>query len=270
MYNPTLPPTLPPASELGFYPVICLSASQCLAPSDNRHRTTHGGWEYHQGAGDDHELWGEGMGPGEWWEWREGLFDAGIGRERVEEEVRKLVAEKKKGGVAQTAGGSEDPPTPVAPTTQIYLTTLPLNTSTLSNPTIALHTYRPNTTPQPSLDPSTHLILTHRPNKDGLAPLLPLIVAFATPHLLAGRPITLACEDGKDASIGAAVVLLQLFFDGEGRLLEEGRPGEKVSKTTIAKRLHWVLNARGMKGANPSRATLKRINGFLMSSAYVP
>jgi tRNA A64-2'-O-ribosylphosphate transferase len=48
-------PKVLPASEVGFLPVLCVSASKQVFKGIERRAS---GYTYVQGAGDDHELWG--------------------------------------------------------------------------------------------------------------------------------------------------------------------------------------------------------------------
>ena len=59
-----------------------------------------------------------------------------------------------------------------------------------------------------------------------LRDVLPRAAAFASKHLASqGVDIVIACEGGKDASIGVAVTLLQLFFDDAGQLRDKPTRG---------------------------------------------
>lgn len=229
--DPATIPSLPPPSVLGFHPVICVSASQYLSPSEERRRA--GGWEYHQGAGDDHELWGKGLSPGEWWEWRKELLK--LRRDELEEEVGRRLEDRKggKGNVDGRLGGEKGTlgegeeikgkeATLILPTELVYLSTLP-QPAQPSRPTISIYSY-PST--PPSSPSPLHLILVQRPNKDGITPLLAEITKFTEPHLRAGTQVVIACEDGKDASVGVGVCILHLFFDEEGKMRKEGDAGE--------------------------------------------
>lgn len=175
------------------------------------------------------------MGPAEWWEWREELL--AIGRDALEEEVVRRVEERKaRKGAGEAgelgsgeSGGEEKGATLILPTELVYLSTLPQPISP-SRPTISIYSY-------PFVPPSStsplHLILVQRANKDGITPLLTQIVKFVEPHLRAGRSVVIACEDGKDASVGVAVCILHLLFDEEGKLRGEGDSGQFVSSSSF-------------------------------------
>ncbi|KAI0001052.1 initiator tRNA phosphoribosyl transferase-domain-containing protein [Russula vinacea] len=85
--------------------------------------------------------------------------------------------------------------------------------------------------------------------------VLPRAVSFASLHLGLGRKIH---------GIGVALVLLQLFFDDEGRLRGDDVPGAAATKRSVRTRLEWIIASQPR--VNPSRAILKRVNDFLLSS----
>lgn len=117
--------------------------------------------------------------------------------------------------------------------------------------------------------------------------VLPQSMAFISYHLDAGAIICICCDTGKDSSIGVALAALQIYFDYNGRLIaKKDRPGiprklcpfraswartysatntVTASKSTIKTRLQWIITS--CPQANPSRATLKRVNEFLLTPA---
>ena len=96
--------------------------------------------------------------------------------------------------------------------------------------------------------------------------VLPRAVSFARSHLGLGRKIHVVAGGGGEG-IGVALVLLQLFFDDEGRLLGGGDVpggGAAATKSSVRTRLEWIIASQPR--INPSRAILKRVNDFLLSS----
>ena len=93
--------------------------------------------------------------------------------------------------------------------------------------------------------------------------VLPRAVSFASLHLGLGRKIHVVAGEG-DEGIGVALVLLQLFFDDEGRLRGDDVPGAAATKRSVRTRLEWIIASQPR--VNPSRAILKRVNDFLLSS----
>jgi len=128
---------------------------------------------------------------------------------------------------------------------------------------------------------------------DFLRNILPRSLEFIRVHLQeARRKICIACVDGKDHSVGVATAALQMFFDDAGHMLHptsmathgiqgrnSGKPSPRplitiiselgnycsvvANKASIRTRLQWIIASR--PEANPSRATLKRVNEFLLS-----
>jgi len=98
-----------------------------------------------------------------------------------------------------------------------------------------------------------------------LQTVLPAATALIQDSLTEGKRLCIACESGKDLSVGVALAALQLFFDDNGHWV----PMDPVStlsqadKKSIRTRLEWIIASRPQ--TNPSRATLKRVNEFLLS-----
>jgi tRNA A64-2'-O-ribosylphosphate transferase len=76
------------------------------------------------------------------------------------------------------------------------------------------------------------------------------------------KHIIVACESGKDLSIGVALTTVCLFFDDNGELLKTGRRKAKIDKNFIRSRLGWISTS--MPDANPSGATIQSVNSYLM------
>jgi tRNA A64-2'-O-ribosylphosphate transferase len=113
-----------------------------------------------------------------------------------------------------------------------------------------------------------HLPLGKRGQHIFVHDILPRAVSFASSQFSLGRRV---CVAGGDEGIGVALVLLQLFFDDEGRSLRtrsgitppSGGAGA-AGKSSVRTRLEWIIASRPQ--VNPSRTTLKRVNDFLLSS----
>ena len=92
--------------------------------------------------------------------------------------------------------------------------------------------------------------------------VLPRAVSFASSHFSLGRKI---CIAGGDEGIGVALVLLQLFFDNAGSLVQSDNTpgGAAAGKSSVRTRLEWIIASRPQ--VNPSRTILKRVNDFLFS-----
>lgn len=122
--------------------------------------------------------------------------------------------------------------------------------------------------------------------KRGQAQFLDTVLPFAIPfidmHLSQGASVCICCDTGKDASVGVALAASQMFFDDGGEYVTAERRGRlmfprypahtdngniatlaRPDKQSISTRLQWIIMSRAQ--ANPSRATLKRVNEFLMT-----
>lgn len=147
-----------------------------------------------------------------------------------EKKVEKLVQKWKdaKGGSIKDSVASPIYPVPtlIPPTTLLNLSTLPQPTiPTL--PTITLHRH-PSPLPFPSSP--LHLPLAYNPAKQGITPCVDPSLTFLSSHFdqSGPQPFIIAGEDdAKDESVGIAIVILQEFFDEEGRFLDRGTPGVK-------------------------------------------
>jgi tRNA A64-2'-O-ribosylphosphate transferase len=146
-------PALAPAATLGFYPIVCLSASRFIASDDDRQMrgetledgSTTEPWRYEQGAGDDHELWSAGLTPADFWH----KLPAGWERS-AKAEVEQLAKAATKGpdskpglpsiAAALAEDSSRELATPnantidlVRPSAFVHLATLPLSSTTLDD-----------------------------------------------------------------------------------------------------------------------------------------
>jgi len=135
-------------------------------------------------------------------------------------------------------------------------------------------------------DPNLHIpvVSGKRGASHFLQVVLPESIGFLQKELAAGKSICVACESGKDLSVGVVLTALQLFFEGDGCLnlktiggTERGKSlsvvrftdvycRTAVDKASIRSRLEWIIASR--PEANPSRTTLKRVNEFLFTVAF--
>lgn len=211
---------LPLPEELGYHPIICFSASKCIESDEQRQRD---GWRYEQGAGDDHELWGSGLEATDFWR----LIEEEVGWETwSNEELEQVIGERLRArvgtvGVERETEG-EATVDVVRPTGWIHLSILPLSTSTLLDYACIILSSKisPSTT---DVSPSTVLEVKSKPPKSALPSPVDLqrALTFARSSIQAGKKVVVACENGKDASVGVGLVLLQGLFSTDGRLLDE-------------------------------------------------
>jgi hypothetical protein len=73
--------------------------------------------------------------------------------------------------------------------------------------------------------------------------------------------IIIACESGKQVSIGVALAIACLFFDDAGNPLTPDSKRPSMNKSFVASRLAWFSTS--MPGANPSRDVLQSVRRYL-------
>ncbi|THV06174.1 initiator tRNA phosphoribosyl transferase [Dendrothele bispora CBS 962.96] len=255
-----------------FIPVVCVSASECIEEGTDRRS---GGYVYIQGSGDDHELWGMGLTPNIFWRDRDAILSADRS-EIVTIVTTRVVDAKNKEGVARK-------PTGIRKVGQRLLVCSISDLADKGGPShicseadmafLIIATRREEGTIVE--DPRVLSLVTPEGKKGHvhfLQHIVPQALAFIGRQLTQGARVCVACDDGKDLSVGITVIALQRFFDDEGNFIGSStrnlgaciRPFRK----TIRKLLEWIIADR--PEANPSRSTLKRVNEFLMSPAFVP
>ncbi|OCB91042.1 initiator tRNA phosphoribosyl transferase [Sanghuangporus baumii] len=256
-----------------FLPVICISASRSLEEGTERRRQ---GYSYVQGAGDDHENWSDGLIPDVFWRCKDELLNA---TEADFPDVLKCIV-----GEARSTIHASDwakLPTPIARVKGLLsiaaMKDLPDSVfdtriaEEMPVPCIVIRGYPEASAsiPVQHVNPTPIYDLVLQGDKKAMERAfkssLPQCLRFIGQYIGEGRRVCIACETGKDLSVGIALAALQAFFDDNGQLnLERYDSKElKVTKESLRTRLHWIISSR--PEANPSRATLKKINEFFMS-----
>ncbi|KAI0669614.1 initiator tRNA phosphoribosyl transferase [Trametes maxima] len=268
-------PRLPTKGNMKYLPVICLSTSKQV--HEGVERRAHG-FSYVQGSGDDHELWGMGLTPQMFWENKDKLV--GTDRDILPSVVTAVVASSK----IRAAGDTwKVLPTPIAVVNGLLHIgsvndmpskpqfRLPDDNTKVSYVVISAEAPLPEGDDELKATSSKDMLRLKlaegkKEQIHFLQSILPDSTQFVRESLAEGHAVCICCDSGKDASVGVALAALQLFFDDQGKLhLEEGGSGApaSVSKQSIRTRLQWIISSRPQ--ANPSRATLKRVNEFLLS-----
>ncbi|KAF4950375.1 hypothetical protein FSARC_13209 [Fusarium sarcochroum] len=247
--------SLPSAEETAsifdhFRPVICCTASRRVIGSE----MDEGG--YIQGAADDTETWAHDLTAPLFWENIDELL------ETSEAELPDLISRL----VNEHATSKKDEGPRIQLTPHISVCALPLPAA----PTECRIAITQDTTPKDSWTQSkTYMQAGLGKNKiasRNLRTSLPEICDFAANYLASitepdQQQIIVACESGRDLSVGVTLAISCYLFDDEGRVRD---PTANVSftKTLIKSRLGSIMTA--YPGANPSRATLQSVNSFLM------
>ncbi|KAF8891858.1 tRNA A64-2'-O-ribosylphosphate transferase [Infundibulicybe gibba] len=264
-------PLLPAKADATFIPIVCLSASKAVSEGLERRSA---GFSYIQGSGDDHELWGMGLTPDLFWRHQNELLSAN--RAELPDFVTHITSS---GGVQ----GAKMPPSPIIKTgSRVFLCALsdlstgvdsvPQVTATIDGKKVdySFLTLEPEPSDSGNIISTSdnHLRVPVTEGKRGqiqfLEDVLPRSMDYIEAQMLLGKHICIACETGNDASVGVAVAALQKFFDDEGKIRQsDSSISQMGDKKSIRTRLQWIIASRPQ--ANPSRATLKRVNEFFLS-----
>ncbi|RBR22897.1 uncharacterized protein FIESC28_04195 [Fusarium coffeatum] len=233
-----------------FRPVICCTASRRVIGSE----MDEGG--YIQGAADDTEMWAHGLEAPLFWENIDELLETP--EAELPDLITRLVNEH---SANKKDEGSQ---TQIAPHISVCPLPLPANTTECR---IAI---TQDTTPKDSwVKSKTHMQAGLGKSKvasRNLRTALPDICDFAAKYLASvtvsdQQRIVVACESGKDLSVGVALAISCYLFDDEGNV-RDSVENVSFTKTLIKSRLGFIMTA--YPGANPNRATLQSVNSFLM------
>ncbi|KAI0840107.1 initiator tRNA phosphoribosyl transferase [Hypoxylon sp. FL0890] len=255
---------LMPTGEIfdDYHPIICCTSSRRVIGGE----MSEGG--YIQGAGDDTENWALGLTPPVFWRHADVLLSTP--EPDLSELVRSLVSQ-------QVVDVSTSSPKQVAPC--IFVGSLPV--ATPSSPSICTITIYPKNTDPSSWVKSPLLMEVglgkHKLASRNLRLALPNVSDFVRRYLQRTQApsssegsetnspepkrILIACETGKDISVGVALALLCQNFDYEGHFNAHPQSSGHT-KSDIRVKLSRIMT--NFPEANPSRATLQSVNSFLM------
>jgi tRNA A64-2'-O-ribosylphosphate transferase len=242
-----------------FHPIICCTVSRRVPGGELS------GGEYIQGAGDDTENWAHGLTPALFWSNQEILLSSS--EYDLPEVIETLLQSSTGAGVGNTGVVRCLKPTSclfVAPLSAIEPNNMDTDTCVIA---LLPKVTQESTWKRSKM--SLHVGLgPHKLGSRNLRMALPTIVDFASTILAKAessqtkKDVIIACETGKDLSIGVALALLCLLFNENGALLTERGDKSNIDKAFIRHRLGWVSTS--MPDANPNRATLQSVNSFLM------
>lgn len=207
---------------------------------------------YIQGAGDDSESWARGLTPNLFWTHQEMLLHENT-EEELLETIGRLVAE-------DTTLPSSSIPRLINPTSTLYIGSICADSKERFNVLI-------DCTASAQDASKTFLGLECREGKLGSRDLrekLPIVKDFVRATLMKddrGR-ILVTCRTCKDLSAGVALMLLCLFYNDTGGQEIDSNP-QNIDKALIKQRIAWISSS--MSDVNPSRATLRSVNAFLMT-----
>ncbi|KAI0704251.1 tRNA A64-2'-O-ribosylphosphate transferase [Cytidiella melzeri] len=267
-------PHMGSADERSFCSVICVSASRQV--HEGLERRTNG-FAYVQGSGDDHELWGQGLTPSLFWTHHHRLLrsERSLLESVVAELVRTLSAQADHISYLPTLVDRVSGRIMIGIVSEfdayhnIELSSPRSTAYVVISEQLRPHIAAPEETESNTVDAILTLDLPagKRGQSKLIEVILPQSLRFIDARLARGDNICICCDTGKDASVGVALAALQLFFDEFGTYVpvDERQSMSTPDKRVISKRLQWIITSRPQ--ANPSRATLKRVNEFLMTPA---
>ncbi|RMY48685.1 hypothetical protein D0865_07939 [Hortaea werneckii] len=246
----------------GYHPIILCTASSRESEEEASHHVSG----YVQGAADDAEAWALGLDAQGFWENCEELLRSS--EDGLPEVIGRIVAERKAEGRSGRGGRR---PTRVDPCGNLAVASnaaadeegaggefdLVVSCSGVASSALGerwkkryLH-----------LPISSSGKLGSRQLRKEL-PKLEQLRSLLRPE----SRLLVACETGKDLSVGVALALICLFYDSSGNLIipAEGERSETrvLNKEVIRQRLAWIMLS--MPDASPSRATLQSVNAFLL------
>ncbi|KAF9881208.1 tRNA a64-2 -o-ribosylphosphate transferase [Colletotrichum karsti] len=232
-----------------FHPVICCTSSRRVAGTE----LSEAG--YIQGAGDDTENWAMGLTAEVFWSNSQALLST------PEADLPDLVAEL----VAKSKHATKGvPPKQVAP--RISVCPLPLDDDAGETDVCRVALTQDVTQRETWVKSPRYMEVglgKHKVASRNLRQALPDICAFVSRHFDAHPEgsVVVACETGKDLSIGAALAIYCWCFgqDGKYRVADSKT---FFNKDMIRVKLGTIMTA--YPEANANRATLQSVNSFLM------
>lgn len=236
-----------------YRPVVCLTASRMVVGETEVDESG-----YIQGAGDDTENWAHGLTPPVFWQHLDELLRTPEGD--LPGLIERLVKEYE-----SSRAGAEVAVKQLMPC--ISVCPLTSDEKPVAGCRVSL---TPEVTPKDAWVESPLSMRVgvgkSKAASRNLRLALPDICSFVSAYLKTissqEQPrILIACQSGKDVSVGAALAISCFLFDDEGNVCHT--TGEKnFTKTMIKARLGKIMTA--YPEANPSRATLQAVNSFLM------
>ncbi|KIK69011.1 hypothetical protein GYMLUDRAFT_236879 [Collybiopsis luxurians FD-317 M1] len=239
-------PKFPPTETL-FIPVICVSASRQVEEGSDRRS---GGFVYIQGSGDDHESWGMGLNPAIFWQNRERIFSAD--RSEMERVVASAVSSSQTETSAHrpSAVGRVDGRILLCSTADLTSSSGKLLTMIGEDSTDVAFIVISCREQEKFRDKLRSLFFVTSEGKKGqahfLQTLLPRSMEFIQKYLAQGMHVCIACDTGKDLSVGVATAALQKFFDDNGNFSETELhvPGE--FRASMIGSCHYQVQTNGL------------------------
>ncbi|MCJ1306942.1 hypothetical protein MMC25_000586 [Agyrium rufum] len=253
-----------------FHSIICCTASRRVEGTE----ASEGG--YIQGAGDDSEGWSHGLTPTMFWDNHDILMEAN--ESDLPSLIEELVVTSRN---SSGTGISVD----VSPAASLFIGALSTVEEQQFDCVVACCDVNPFTKSETSSTKSSFTIMEGKwrlflpcalgkAGSKALRSHLPHLATFFDDFIskcskrTLPRIICIDQSNGLDLAVGIALVLACVYFDDDGTLLTTSPEKQSCSKRKeydklfIRKRLTWITTSHS--SANPSRATLRAVNSFLM------
>ncbi|KAG6291674.1 hypothetical protein E4U46_000869 [Claviceps purpurea] len=236
-----------------YHPIICLTASRRVLTSEIDSQG------YIQGAADDTENWAHGLTPDLFWAHSERLLSTPDAQ--LPELIASLLEQDK---MERREQQSVDL---VRLTSVISVCALPLGAPGRTDGDVCHVVLVEGVTPKDTWIRAPNYMEIglgkHKTASRNLRLALPEICAFVGAFLERGqdRQVVVACESGRDTSVGTALALSCYLFDEQGQFRV---PDARLcfTKGQVKVKLASIMTA--YPAGNPSRQTLQSVNSFLM------
>ncbi|KAG6172843.1 hypothetical protein E4U51_006795 [Claviceps purpurea] len=236
-----------------YHPIICLTASRRILTSEIDSQG------YIQGAADDTENWAHGLTPDLFWAHSEKLLST------PDAQLPELIASLlERDQMERREQQSVDL---VRLTSVISVCALPLGAPGRTDGEVCHVVLVEGVTPKDTWIRAPNYMEIglgkHKTASRNLRLALPEICAFVRAFLERGqgRQVVVACESGRDTSVGTALALSCYLFDEQGQFRV---PDARLcfTKGHVKVKLASIMTA--YPAGNPSRQTLQSVNSFLM------
>ncbi|KAG6047537.1 hypothetical protein E4U39_000337 [Claviceps sp. Clav50 group G5] len=237
-----------------YHPIICLTASRRILTSEIDSQG------YIQGAADDTENWAHGLTPALFWAHCETLLSTPDAQ--LPELIASLLKQDKLERADQKSADFLVRLTPV-----VSVCALPLGAPGKTDGDVCHVVLVEGVTPKDTWVRAPNYIEVglgkHKTASRNLRLALPEICAFVRAFLERGqdRQVVVACESGRDTSVGTALALSCYLFDEQGQFHV---PDARLCFTKGQVKIKLASIMTAYPAGNPSRQTLQSVNSFLM------
>ncbi|CAG8492589.1 1497_t:CDS:10 [Funneliformis caledonium] len=258
---------LPDYTKMSFHPLICVCASQMVKSGVERRK----GFLYVQGSADDHEMWARGLTSALFWKYHKEILNESNPVE-CERTVLDVIQREKNANSELLKPNHSD----LSNDPFIFI----------GNTNIAIGNYKSAFPPECwknfdciiNCTPETYISNEASPNylqlpipegKKGqnvFYSSISIALEFIRGPLEEKKKILIHCKQGIDRSCGIALAVLVKYFDGKGNFIRDGID-HQITKELIQNKLLYITSFRAK--ANPTRATLKKINAYFMNNLHV-